>query len=301
MASTAAWVRSEAPSFSRARWRYFFHRADAPAKSSADFPVRHPLGNQAQHFLLDRGQRLATLAAGFRPRLGRCVRQRGPEERRIQHRLAVPYRLERGQQLPAADTLQHVAGRPAFHRSPDQPRVIVHGDDEDGHASLDGLESAKHGEPVEIRQLDVEQDHVGGVPRGSSKGFFAGPGLTHHLDAGRFEHAPESLADHRMVVDDQDAGGIRTPERRGHSAVAVRRGRACRPRAQARRRRCRRGDALVLACWGARDRARRPIRRGPRRDHARRGGHGRPPARGRPRPGSSRRAFGRSTALPGEF
>src|SRR5882672_4740202 len=58
-ASTAAWVRSDAPSFARARWRYFFtvptlHRSRAQiSRFVIPWATR-----RAQHFLLERGQRL---------------------------------------------------------------------------------------------------------------------------------------------------------------------------------------------------------------------------------------------------
>jgi len=248
MASTAAWVRSDAPSFSSARCRYFF---TVPTLQLSRAPISRFVRPWAPSRSICSsavsGSPCRTSIAGCAPYA--CSASVGPEQRGVEHRLAVAHRLERRQELAAADALQHVAGGAALDRATDERRIVVHGDDEDGHLPLRGFEPPQHGEPVDVGQLHVEQDHLRLAQRGGSDGFLAGRGLADHVDVRTVQHAPQSLADHRMVVHDQDADGrwIRTRVR-GHGRAAAGRGRGCRRRRRARRHTCPRGAARAPAC-----------------------------------------------------
>ena len=77
------------------------------------------------------------------------------------------------------------------------------------------LISRQDAEPIAIRQLDVEQDDVGPIAFGRLHGGGGGARFRHDLDLAAVQHATQALADHGVVVDDEDADRVGRAIHRG--------------------------------------------------------------------------------------
>ena len=118
--------------------------------------------------------------------------------------------LERGDQLLHPDGLRHVVVHPGRRAQLPVPlhRVGRHGDDPGAALARPApVELARGLEAVELRHLDVHEDHVVGLPRHGVDGFEAVP---RHV--GAVAHLPEDpqchLLVHDVVLRQEDAEGV---------------------------------------------------------------------------------------------
>src|SRR5690606_1073607 len=85
---------------------------------------------------------------------------------------------------------------------------------EDGDLGVEGADAAQDLEPGQVREHDVEDDHVGRLALGEADGRVAGHrGLD--VPALVAEHGGEQVTEGGLVVDDErpDRGAVRTGER----------------------------------------------------------------------------------------
>ena len=127
-------------------------------------------------------------------------------DRGRERRVAVVGGADRAHELGRLDVLEQVAGGARAQRR-EQLVVVAEAREHDHAGARAGLAQAlERADAVQARHHEVEQDHVGVGARGGVHGDLAVARLGHDLDVVlEVEERAQPLADHRVVVGEQDA------------------------------------------------------------------------------------------------
>ena len=239
---------------------------DAQIELRRDLAVRLPVADQLQHFELARGE--AVIRA-------RPSRPAGARHARIEHRLAGRHPLDGRRQVEIERVLQDVAARAGVERLPHQRVLGVHAEHQDrdvGRVARICRVAARPLVPGIAQSITTTRGFRRG---GQADRFVAVAGFADHDDRRIvLEDAAEAAPDQAVIVGEQDGDRvIRHAAPPSAARVAARRQRhaggapACRPRAAAGTRSCRRPAPRARAC-ATRPRPRRggPTCRGRCRD-----------------------------------
>ena len=137
------------------------------------------------------------------------LRQGRRGEPRAQARVEVGAAGDRGadrlHELGVRRLLEHEAARPALQRHARELRVVVLGHHDDRAARRGGQQLGDRGQARPPRHVEVEQDHVRRVLARAHEPPVDVTGLADDMEVPLLlEQQPQSAADHRVVVDDQD-------------------------------------------------------------------------------------------------
>jgi hydrogenase maturation protein HypF len=197
------------------------HGRLADEELAADLVVREAARDQAEDVELALGQLAELLRRGgvrdARELLDHAPRHGGGEER-----VAARDGADRGEELLGRVVLEHEAAGARAQRLVDVLVEVEGGQDQDARGVVGGEDAPRRLEPVELRHADVHQDHGGPEARGLVDRLEPVRRLRHDLDVVlAAEQHPEARADHRLVVDDEDADAHAGPPPSGSRVLST--------------------------------------------------------------------------------
>ena len=178
------------------------HGALADRKARGDLPVGEPRRHQPEHLALARREGVRALRGAHLP-----------EQLRGDHRrdegAAGAHGADGGEDLGARRAFQQVPLGAGLEGAEDPLVGIERRQHHHLHGRIGGAQAADGLDAVERGHLQIHQHDVRPQPGRLGHGLGAGAGLADHLEIRlRSQHGREPVADHRLVVGQEDADGL---------------------------------------------------------------------------------------------
>ena len=185
-------------------------RVQAEIENRRRFLVAFPLGQQLQHFPFARREQVIAVFHFFLADLPDIIFEQQLADGRAEERLSLGDAAHGANQIVLSGVFQHVSAGTGLERAQDVSFVRVHA--EDHHLRVRVLVGIRVGDlvggldAIQLRHSDVEHRDIGMMLRGELHGFASIVGLGDDFEIRLLlEQKPESRANDRMVVGEEDA------------------------------------------------------------------------------------------------